>query len=461
MADGAAWDQGWALGSRIAEQGHARKQQLSDEDRKQKAQLLGSQLENLRTKIQSLPKDSPEYQQTFSAMQDTLKNVKELFHPDTHPGLIASHGHLITDALRLTNAKDRQGKQDRKQFAEKENIEKQAQNLVPVSPEQEAISEANSESAANLVAFQNKLKLYDQNHPEAVGDDATPEGKQMRQEFINGLITQDVKEPKEPVDIWTPVKDAIPEEYPKGSGQYRIVQVNKKGEYRYQQLPEGYISAPPKQQKMSNIETERESYRKENNIPAGQPLTFKQEQDFVKKLALARNPLGPQRIELSREGLNLRESEANVKDFLALQKQLTPLERVIDTSTKADEYVTTPTGPGDVALTLAFFDAIKTQGVRFTKQEQDFILNSRGALDSAQAAFDKGFEGTVFGPPGSPQRAQIAAIVKKGADFAKTQKNNLVGGVGAFNPKAAAATGGSTPASNSNMTDDEFLMKVK
>ena len=84
------------------------------------------------------------------------------------------------------------------------------------------------------------------------------------------------------------------------------------------------------------------------------------------------------------------------------------------------------------ALTLAFFDAIKTTGVRFTKQEQDFIVNSRGFVDGVQAKFDSGFQGTVFSPD---QRKLIADIVKKAGATAQHQASGMIGAANTFNPK--------------------------
>jgi hypothetical protein len=218
-------------------------------------------------------------------------------------------------------------------------------------------------------------------------------------------------------------------------------------------MPEGYVPPDKKSGKLSNIEQERESYRQTHNIPSGQPLTFDQERDFVKQMALARNPFGQAHLDIAEKGLNLREQESGFKDFLALQKQLTPIERVISTASEAPGYVSNPTGPGDVALTLAFFDAIKTTGVRFTKQEQDFIVGSRGFMEGMQAKFNHGFEGTVFSPD---QRKLIAGIVKKAGDTAAQQKNTLVGGAKSFNPKAAAAAGDTTPPVNPSKPQGAF-----
>jgi len=108
----------------------------------------------------------------------------------------------------------------------------------PVSPEQAATQQGRAESAKSLAEFQGNMKLYDQNHPEGIGPTATPEGKQARNEYVNELLTSGLKEPKEPIDAWTAVKGVDAQKMPDGS--YRELQVNKKGEYRYQQMPEGY-----------------------------------------------------------------------------------------------------------------------------------------------------------------------------------------------------------------------------
>jgi len=449
MADSQAWAEGAAIGSERAKEHRAHKQALSEEERQSKAQLYASNLTNLQQKISSLPKGSQEYNDAFNEIQNNLHGVRELYDPDRHPGLIASHGHLITDALGITNPATNPGikKEAARRAAGVEGDERAAQGIAaaaPLSPEQQGTQRGQGQAAEDLAVFNGKMKIYDQQNPHASSPDATPEEKQARQDHINELInsTSGVKEPKEPIETWTDVKGAVAEEYPKGSGQYRILQQNKKGERHW-----GDALAPdaPKQGKLTNADEQRESYRLTHNIPSGQKLTWDQEKDFVKQLGLARNPFGPAHIEIAREGLNLREQESGLKDFMSLQKQLTPLERVISTSQQSEDYVKNPTGPGDVALTLAFFDAIKTTGVRFTKQEQDFIVNSRGVLDGFQAAYDRGFQGTVFSPD---QRAIVASIVKKAGETAEKQKGILVGGAGQFNPKAAAAASGGGTTSN-------------
>ncbi len=219
----------------------AHKQALSDEERQSKAQLYASNLTNLQQKISSLPKGSPEYNDAFNEMQNNLHGVRELFHPDKNPGMIERYGHLITDALRITNPQDRIKKEAAKRAQGVAGDEKQAQSIVaaaPLSPEQQGTQIGQKQAATDLVAFQSNMKLYDQNHPEGIGPTATPEGKQARNEHVNELLTSGLKEPKEPIDAWTAVKGVDAQKMPDGS--YRELQVNKKGEYRYQQMPEGY-----------------------------------------------------------------------------------------------------------------------------------------------------------------------------------------------------------------------------
>ena len=106
-----------------------------------KAQAYATQLTDLQKKISALPKDSLEYQETFKAMQDTVQGVRQLFHPDTNPGLIAKAGHLITDALKITSPQQRQAAQATKQAAGSAQDAKMAQGMVaaaPLSPEQTA-----------------------------------------------------------------------------------------------------------------------------------------------------------------------------------------------------------------------------------------------------------------------------------------------------------------------------------
>jgi hypothetical protein len=475
VASSDAWNWGANIGNRVMEEKEAHKQALSDEQFQEKHNEIQGMIDNLQSRLPTLDPTSTDYLKAKDQLAQALQARDEHWKSLEHPNAILKFGKMLGRDLRFSKqptsvpvappvyaqptmdingekvntgpAYKVQGPQTPAQV-KAQGEATQLASAVPLSPEEQATEEAKAGAAGNLVAFQSKLKLYDQQNPHATAPDATEDEKQARQEYINGLLGDKTKEP---VESWTAVKDANPEKMPDGT--YRQLGVNKKGEYSYHQMPEGYVPPDKKSGKLSNIEQERESYRQTHNIPSSQPLTFDQERDFVKQMALARNPFGQAHLDIAEKGLNLREQESGFKDFLALQKQLTPIERVISTASEAPGYVSNPTGPGDVALTLAFFDAIKTTGVRFTKQEQDFIVGSRGFMEGMQAKFNHGFEGTVFSPD---QRKLIAGIVKKAGDTAAQQKNTLVGGAKSFNPKAAAAAGDTTPPVNPSKPQGAF-----
>jgi hypothetical protein len=133
------------------------------------------------------------------------------------------------------------------------------------------------------VAFQSKLKLWDQQNPRASAPDATPEEKQTRQDYINTLLQSTTKAS---IDAWTAVKGVPPEKLPDGS--YRELQVNKKGEYRYQELPGGYTPPPPVLKPgTSKFSVNVESYRQLHNIPEGQALTPGQLNFIEQQMALS------------------------------------------------------------------------------------------------------------------------------------------------------------------------------
>src|SRR5208282_3089130 len=113
----------------------------------------------------------------------------------------------------------------------------------------------------------------------------------------------------------------------------------------------GGQTVTPKQGKVSSADEQRASYRLSNGIPAGQPLTFAQESDMQKRLALARNPYGPDRMKLAWDRLGLSEKEAGIHDAIAEFKAKAPLNRMIEAGKNSQRYIDDPTGPGDAALT--------------------------------------------------------------------------------------------------------------
>jgi len=314
----------------------------------------------------------------------------------------------------------------RRQAAEKEAGAQAA--ALPASPEEQAGRRTQAEVANMEARIQGKVDVFKRFHP-----DATPEQIQQVTDIITTNETG-AREPKETPEKYfsqlQTTKDA------EGKDHYWRVPMNpgdppEEVDFKGQKMVE-------KPHSMPEIEKQRESFRLSHNIPSGQPLTEPQQLQFLHEM----KPEIEERLRMARAGLSLRERESGFKDFLGLQKQMTPLERVIDTSSRADDYAANPSGPGDVALTLAFFDAIKTQGVRFTKQEQDFIIGSRGFLEGAQAKFESGFTGEVLAPE---QRKLLAGIIKKSADEAAKQKGAIMAGAAAFRPDVAKTMGATAP----------------
>lgn len=448
-----------------------RKRALSDEELQGKISgLIDKRKYLVETKIPAL-KGTPDYEPAMKELQGVETGLREMYHPDVNPGAIAKFGHLLTDHLGIkvknSNAEGLGTKKDplpkeslsdyRKRKAYDKNqaelagdIKKAEQDIAagPLSPEQQAGVDARKKLADFMGELQTMNGAWDKSNEGASQEEKDAAHIENRQR----LFQKTFPPPKDIEEIWKDTRGAVAQPDPDNPGQYRIDQTNKYGKHQWRTMEEGYTPPVPVVKNLPNAAQLRADYMKEKGIPPGTPLTLKDDEEIRRRMALAGNPYGQAHIDIARQGLGLREREANVKDTMSLVKQLSPLDRIIHTSEEADSDVSNPTGPGDVALTLAFFDAIKTTGVRFTQTEQNFITKSRGIIENAKSAYEKGFEGTIYGPPGSEQRRILADIIKKSADVSKKQKGNLVSGVGQFNPQAvAAATGGATSQGGGDM----------
>src|SRR5208337_2061825 len=165
------------------------------------ADLVG-QRETLVSKLSSLPKTkedgttpNPDYTEAFNALRNIDTGLRTRYDPANNPGAIEKFGHLLTDHLGIkVKEKGKEGKvtlpqlrKDKAAAKEKTALEgdtRLAQTQVaagPLSPEQQGTQIGQKQAATNLVAFQENMKLYDSQHPEGVGPNATPEGKQGRQ----------------------------------------------------------------------------------------------------------------------------------------------------------------------------------------------------------------------------------------------------------------------------------------
>jgi hypothetical protein len=162
----------WRAG-RIANKQAKQNLRLSDPEVQQKSQLYATQLKGLYDKLPSLPKDSQEYSDTVNAMQSTLGEVRELLRPDNAPGALAKYGHLITDALKITNPKDRIKSAADKREKASEDDERQAQLLAssaPLSLEQVATQNAEAATAGSLASVRSGQKAFIELNPSSTPD---------------------------------------------------------------------------------------------------------------------------------------------------------------------------------------------------------------------------------------------------------------------------------------------------
>lgn len=259
MANQAEFDSGYQQGYDVLAQKRAHKQALSDQQFQDKHDEIQGMIENLHDQLTAVPKDqrnTPDYLKMQDQLAQAIQDRNAHWKSVDQPNALSKFGKMLGKDLRFKKQEapvpvappvygqptmDVNGekvptgpayKVQGPQTPAQVKAAAEAAQLVaagPVSPEQAATQQGRAESAKSLAEFQGNMKLYDQNHPEGVGPDATPEGKQARQDHINELINS-TSGVKEPIETWTDVKGAVAEEYPKGSGQYRILQQNKKGE---------------------------------------------------------------------------------------------------------------------------------------------------------------------------------------------------------------------------------------
>ena len=123
----------------------ADQRRLKDEEFEQKANLHAQELQSNREKLASLDptKDAKEYADTQNALRQNFTDIRELYHPEKNPGAIARFGHIVTDALKLTNPKKRIEGMAAQREAGIQKDERQAQGVVaslPLSPERKSIT---------------------------------------------------------------------------------------------------------------------------------------------------------------------------------------------------------------------------------------------------------------------------------------------------------------------------------
>lgn len=157
MANEQAWESGWKLGQGYLgrmEENRERKQALSDQQFQARATELGTQLGNLRQKLGTVQEGSREHADLVSQMQTRIGEIRELYHPDRHPGAVEKFGHLLTDSFRLTSPEKRIEKAGAQRAAASAGDEKQALEMAeagPLTPEQLAAQQAKASTGAEGV----------------------------------------------------------------------------------------------------------------------------------------------------------------------------------------------------------------------------------------------------------------------------------------------------------------------
>jgi len=315
MADDQAWAIGAQIGSERAKEHRAHKQEMSDQQFQDKHDEIQGMIENLHDQLTAVPKDqrnTPDYLKMQDQLAQAIQDRNAHWKSVDQPNALSKFGKMLGKDLRFKKqeaptpvappvygqptmdvngekvptgpAYKVQGPQTPAQM----KAAAEAAKLVaagPVSPEQAATQQGKAESAKSLAEFQGKLKLYDQNHPEGVGPNATPEGKQARQDHINELInsTSGVKETKPIAENFVPV-ELLLSDGTKISGQR-----GKDGAYEYldrtpipPELLHGAKIESTAKPSTGTLNERFASYARDHDLPEGKMLSGPQ-MDYVKQ----------------------------------------------------------------------------------------------------------------------------------------------------------------------------------
>jgi hypothetical protein len=361
------------------------------------------------------------------------------------------------------------------------------------------------------------MKLYDSQHPEGVGPNATPEGKQGRQEYANSLLMNGIKEPKEPIETWTDVKGYPPQEFPVGSGNYRTLQVNKKGEKRWNDEPKGYTPQTPQTKpgtsvfsvsldtyakskgygSFSEIPDEYKEKVKDYEIRKGVLDRTISRKSIVTKVmkdaeghpftATVTNYSGPAGNEILVDPMPAKKGDANTPNDTGKPTPKPPLVTPKDVRDKAKKLNPHASGSGNVTysapdtsiqMNTPEWTKLNNQhdsAVELVSEAQDVVANPNnsemqfilvdnilhgalGRVNEIEINKIQNRGGWLLAPERWEQEASAGTmapqLIKQLLDFTISQQKAI--------EKAMALQGGSTGETNANsgMSDDEFLMKV-
>lgn len=168
--------------------------------------------------------------------------------------------------------------------------------------------------------------------------------------------------------------------------------------------------------------------------------TWRDQVKFIKEA----NPYGAAHLGIAYQTLalakikeELMENQQDWQAFLAINKQLAPMEKIQSAAERSDEYVKNPSGEGDIALVFAFIEATKpASGFRFTETERKWITGARGLIEGAETRINAGFTGETLSPE---QRQHMSDIIKNAGTQVQQESNNLLAGAARFHPKSSSA----------------------
>jgi hypothetical protein len=237
-----AWEQGWALGAGAAQQRSAHKQALSDMELQGKATQLAENLKNLQAKLPSLmdEKGQPtaDYAQAQQAIQQNVRDLRELYHPDRNPGAIAKFGHILTDALKITNPQQRAQAASQRAAAGNAGDLWVAQGIeaaAPLSPQAVAAQQTQTEITSQQAKNNAALKWA-----EASG--------------ITGQALEDLKQHLAGVPVTRAKPLAGAKAYLGADGRYYEPMLNADGTISEEQMPPDY--KPPTRPPSTSVSNE-------------------------------------------------------------------------------------------------------------------------------------------------------------------------------------------------------------
>lgn len=164
------------------------KQALSDEELQGKISELVDNRKAIQAKLPTLLDDkgnpTPQYNEAITALTQNSKDLREIYHPDKNPSAISRYGHILTDALHITNAAQREKEQAAKQTALAAGDQRTAHGLAaaaPISPQQRAVQEEQTNNALNIQRVKDFRDNWKANNPGATPEqEATATGEYIQ-----------------------------------------------------------------------------------------------------------------------------------------------------------------------------------------------------------------------------------------------------------------------------------------